>query len=162
MVSNYNSEKLSEMVHYIISKCGKNTNFGKTVLYKLLYFSDFNHYKKNNKSITNEDYRKIEFGPAPVHIAIIIDKLEKEKKIETKQLSQNTTYKVLDAPKLSTLSKEEISTIDKVIKKLGNLSATQISNLSHKDNPYLVSKDKGIIDYDLVFYRAESLEKLVE
>jgi len=80
MVSNYNSEKLSEMVHYIIYKCGKNTNFGKTVLYKLLYFSDFNHYKKNNKSITNEEYRKIEFGPAPVHIAIIIDKLEKKKK----------------------------------------------------------------------------------
>ncbi len=162
MVLNYNSEKLSEMAHYIISKCDKNTNFGKTVLYKLLYFSDFNHYKKNNKSITNEEYRKIEFGPAPVHIAIIIDKLEKGKKIETKQLSQNTKYKILDAPKLSTLSKEEISTIDKVIKKLGALSATQISNLSHKDNPYLVSKDNGIIDYDLVFYRAESLEKLVE
>jgi uncharacterized phage-associated protein len=162
MVSNYNSEKLSEMVHYIISKCSSNPNFGKTVLYKLLYFSDFNHYKKNNKSITNEDYRKIEFGPAPVHIAIILDKLEKEKKIETKQFPQNTKYKLLEAPKLSKLSKEEISTIDKVIKKLGAFSATQISNLSHKDNPYLVSKDKEIIDYDLVFYRAESLEKQVE
>ncbi|MFA5745851.1 MAG: Panacea domain-containing protein [Candidatus Pacearchaeota archaeon] len=162
MTINYNSEKLSEMVHYIIFNCSSNPNFGKTVLYKLLYFSDFNHYKKNNKSITNEDYRKIEFGPAPVHIAIIINKLEKENKIETKQLSQNTKYKILDIPKLSKLSKEEISTIDKVIKKLGNLSATQISNLSHKDNPYIVSKDKEIIDYDLVFYRAESLEKLVE
>jgi len=162
MSSNYNAEKLKEVVHYIISKCSSKSNFGKTVLYKLLYFSDFNHYKKNNKSITNESYRKIEFGPAPIHITAIISKLEKEKKIESKQLSQNVKYKNLDAPKLSKLSKEEISTIDKVIKKLGNLSATQISNLSHKDNPYLVSKDKEIINYDLVFYRAESLEKLVE
>lgn len=162
MTSNYNPDKLSEMVHYIIYKCGSKPNFGKTVLYKLLYFSDFNHYKKNNKSITNEDYRKIEFGPAPAHITTIINKLEKENKIETKTISQNIKYKILQAPKLSKLSKEEISTIDRVINKLGNLSARQISDLSHKDNPYLVSKDKDIIDYDLVFYRAECLEKLVE
>ncbi|MDD4141558.1 MAG: hypothetical protein PHR20_02025 [Bacteroidales bacterium] len=30
---------------YILERCSGKTNVGKTVLYKLLYFSDFNYYE---------------------------------------------------------------------------------------------------------------------
>ena len=37
----FNLGKYKAVIHYIISKCGFKDNVGRTVLYKLLYFSDF-------------------------------------------------------------------------------------------------------------------------
>lgn len=40
-------EKFKETILYILSKCAENKTFGKTVLFKLLYFTDFNFYQLN-------------------------------------------------------------------------------------------------------------------
>ena len=36
--------KLGSMILYIISRCGSNRNFGRTMLCRLCYFSDFGSY----------------------------------------------------------------------------------------------------------------------
>ena len=43
--------------------------------------------------------------------------------------------------------------IDIVIKHLSDWSAAAISNYSHKDMPWLASKEGEVIDYELAFYR---------
>ena len=43
--------------------------------------------------------------------------------------------------------------IDKVIAQYSDWSASAISNYSHKDMPWLASKDGEDIDYELAFYR---------
>ncbi|WP_302289944.1 type II toxin-antitoxin system antitoxin SocA domain-containing protein [Methanosphaera stadtmanae] len=40
---------------------------GKTVICKLVYFSDFNHYEIYEKPITNETYIKFERDPLSKH-----------------------------------------------------------------------------------------------
>jgi len=60
-----------------------------------------------------------------------------------------------EAIDLSVLSGMEIAHIDWELNRLSDLTATQISALSHKDTPWLVAKEREIMDYEYVFYRPE-------
>ena len=157
------NQKLEEATHYILSKCSGKSTFTKTVLFKLLYFSDFNFFKKNHKSITGESYRKLDYGPAPSHFSEIIDSLVKSGKVKSMVNVEGVSrYKVLSSPEIKYLGDEEVDMINKVIEKVGHCTATEISKLSHEDTPWQVTGDKEIIEYNLVFYRDESVAKKLE
>ncbi len=62
MIITYHREKLLNAIIYF----AKNTRFcGKTKLMKLLYFLDFEHFKKTGKTVTGQDYFAWEMGPVP-------------------------------------------------------------------------------------------------
>jgi uncharacterized phage-associated protein len=156
-MTNYNSEKFKELLNYIISKVGSQSNVGKTVLYKLLYFADFDYYETYQEFLSGEEYRKIDYGPAPCHFSTIIEELEDENKIRyipspRGSLIPEKYISITDfIPNL--LTTKEIKIIDEVIKKYGGFKATKISELSHQDIPWKATEDSQIIDYDLVLYR---------
>lgn len=158
MKNTFNKEKFKEVLHYIVFKVGALENFGKTVLYKILYFSDFDYYELRERFITGEKYFKLTNGPAPSDFDLVISELINEYKIK----SINTTYKKFSQikfislyhPKLYLLSADEIQLIDKVINKLSNMNATQISSYSHEDMPWKATENNKEIDYELVFYRS--------
>ncbi|MDP3443205.1 MAG: DUF4065 domain-containing protein, partial [Ignavibacteria bacterium] len=54
---------------------------------------------------------------------------------------------------LRALRASEKDVIDKVIDQMSDWSASALSNYSHKDLPWLASKEGDVIDYELVFYR---------
>jgi hypothetical protein len=54
---------------------------------------------------------------------------------------------------LTILKASEKEVIDRVIEQMSDWSATAISNYSHKDMPWLASKEGDTINYELVFYR---------
>lgn len=151
-------EKLKELTHYIIRKCGNLPNFGMTLLWKTLYFSDFDHYELFYKSITGESYRKIENGPAPCHIEIVLDSLLKEGKIiqvkGAKYYGRDMKKFIAEKePELKCLIADEIKVVDMAIQRLKSMTAKQASEYSHIDTPWKVTEDKAIIDYELVFHR---------
>ena len=51
-----------------------------TVLYKLLYFIDFDYYEKFEEQLVGATYIKNHFGPTPVEFKKIVDtiKLKRE------------------------------------------------------------------------------------
>src|SRR5665811_2454349 len=51
---------------YILERCAGKPNVGETVLYKLLYFSDFNYYELYEEHLSGARYRKLPYGPVPV------------------------------------------------------------------------------------------------
>jgi uncharacterized phage-associated protein len=51
------------------------------------------------------------------------------------------------------LKANEIKMIDEVLEKLSDMNASQISEYSHNDVPWLTADDGDIIDYESVFYR---------
>jgi len=164
-VMNFNKKKFKNVLHYIISECGLKSNVGKTVIFKLLYFSDFNFFELYEKSLTNESYRKLPRGPAPIHFDIAITELENEEKIEvkTKKLPLGRVmynYISLKEPS-SDLTLEEVSVIDEVISELSGMNASQISEYSHGDMPWRATEDGEIIDYGFVFYRDPQYVKRV-
>jgi len=154
------SGNLITLIH-ILRKCGGKPNVGQTVLYKLLYFIDFDYYEKFEEQLIGARYMKNTHGPTPVAFAKIISELEEEGEIETiksKFYKYDQTKYLVNPNKpidLSGLSGTEIAHIDGEINRLSGLTAAQISTLSHKDTPWLVAKDKEIMDYEYVFYRPE-------
>lgn len=154
-------EKFKQVLLYILSKVGGKPNIGQTVLYKLLYFIDFDYYEKFEEQLIGAKYIKNTHGPTPVAFAKIIASLEKEGKIETikSKFYQYDQTKYLVNPKLpinlSSLSGQEIVHISWELDRLSNLTATQISELSHKDTPWLAAQEKDLINYEHVFYRPE-------
>lgn len=157
VMDDFNKEKFKKLLHYIIHKCGLNSNVGKTVIYKLLYFSDFNYFELYEKPLTNEIYRRLPHGPAPTHFDIAVDELIKEEKISVnpKPLFLDRLqyrYTSLKEPEIDFTS-QELEVIDDVIEKLSPMNATQISEYSHGDMPWRAAEDYELMKYSFVFYR---------
>lgn len=152
-----NVNKFKNVLLYILERCAGKPNVGETVLYKLLYFSDFNYYEIYETHLTGANYRKLPFGPVPQKFDAIINQM-----IDNKQLLRikteyhnyhQTRYLPLDKADLTELKASEKEIIDNVIAQMSDWSASAISNYSHKDMPWLASKEGEEINYELVFYR---------
>ena len=156
-MAHFNQKKFEQVLHYIISCVGTRANVGKTVLYKMLYFSDFDYYELFEKSLTGEKYLKLPRGPAPSHFEDVLEILKDEGKVKVFKVPsgnfKRNKFISLSKPDISALNAEEIKLIDSTIDKLSNMNATQISDYSHQDMPWKAAEDKAELDYEQVFYR---------
>ena len=152
-----NIEKFKEVFLYILNKIGAKPNIGESVLYKLLYFIDFDYYEKYEEQLIGATYIKNHYGPTPVEFKKIINDMISKKeiiKVESKYFDYpQRKYLPLRSPELAILKANEIELIDDVLSKLSNKSAKEISDYSHQDVPWLSTKDGDIIKYESVFYR---------
>ena len=155
----FNKEKMKQLIHYIVHKCFNNPDFGKTVLYKLLYFSDFNHYEIYETLLTGETYLKKPKGPVPSNFGLCYNELEDEGKINCNKVLvfnyYRHSYSSLKQPDISLLTNEELKVIDKVIKDLSHMNASDISDYSHGDRPWRVAKYLHPLNPEFVFYRSD-------
>jgi len=152
-----NFEKFKEVLLYILNKVGSKANVGETVIYKLLYFIDFDYYEKYEEQFIGASYIKNKYGPTPVEFAKLVKKMIKEgeiEKIDSDYYSYpQTKYLPRRKPDLKKLSAPEKDVIDEVLNRLSDMNAAQISEYSHGDIPWLTTEDEEPIDYELVFYR---------
>ena len=156
-VPNLKIDKFKNVLLYILEKCAGKPNVGETVLYKLLYFSDFNYYELYEEHLTGAKYRKLPFGPVPQKLNVIINQMIEGgtlKRIKTEYHGYpQTRYLPLQKADLTQLQASETGALDWVIEQMSDWSAAAISNYSHKDLPWLASKEGEEINYELVFYR---------
>ncbi|MCJ0742293.1 type II toxin-antitoxin system antitoxin SocA domain-containing protein [Pedobacter montanisoli] len=149
--------KFKNVLLYILERCAGKPNVGETVLYKLLYFSDFNYYELYEEHLTGAKYRKLPYGPVPQNLdAIILQMIEdgQLQKVKTKYHDFiQTRYLPLEKADLTDLLASEKEVIDKVVEQMSDWSAASISDYSHKDMPWLASKEGEEINYELAFYR---------
>ena len=64
-----------------------------------------------------------------------------------------TRYLPLEKSNLTELKASEKEVLDRVIEQMSDWSASAVSNYSHKDIPWMASKDGEEINYELAFYR---------
>jgi transcriptional regulator with XRE-family HTH domain len=149
--------KFKNVLLYILERCAGKPNVGETVLYKLLYFSDFNYYELYEEHLTGATYRKLPYGPVPQKLdSIVLQMIDKGQlqRVKTEYHGYpQTRYLPLVKADLTELKASEKEVIDSVIQQLSDWSATAISNYSHKDMPWLASKEGEEINYELAFYR---------
>ena len=74
-------EKFKEVFLYIIGKIGALPHVGQTVLYKILYFIDFDYYELHEKPLIGAKYIKNTYGPTPVDFAKITKKMVEDKEL---------------------------------------------------------------------------------
>ena len=152
-----NVERFKEVLLYILNKVGAKPNVGETVIYKLLYFIDFDYYERYEEQLIGATYLKNRFGPTPTEFKKIVAQMIEEREIE--RLKSNyfqydqTKYLPLRKPNLSRLRASEIEVIDDVLNRLADWSAAQISEYSHNDVPWLTADEGSPLEYEAVFYR---------
>lgn len=153
-----NLEKFKEVLLYVLSKVGSKPNVGESVLYKLLYFIDFNYYEKYEEQLIGATYIKNHYGPTPTEFIKIVEDMEGKdlKKVQDSYFQYpQTKYLPLRKPDLSKINAQEQKVIDDVINSsLADMNATQISEYSHNDVPWQTTEEGAVIDYESVFYRA--------
>lgn len=152
-----NLKKFKEVLLYILGKVGAKPNVGETVLYKLLYFIDFNYYEKYEEQLIGATYIKNHHGPTPIEFQSIVNEMIENKQIEVvkSKYFQHLQKKYLphQEPDLSVFNANEIKVIDDVLQKLSGMNASTISEYSHQDVPWMVTSERQKIDYESVFYR---------
>ena len=149
--------KFKNVLLYILERCAGKPNVGETVLYKLLYFSDFNYYELYEEHLTGAKYRKLPYGPVPQKLDTIIGQMIEKGQLQRVKTEYHgypqTRYLPLEKADLTELMASEKEIIDRVIEQMSDWSAAAISNYSHKDMPWLASKEGEEINYELAFYR---------
>jgi len=153
-----NLRKFKEILLYILNKVGARPHIGETVMYKLLYFMDFDFYEKYEEQMIGATYIKNHHGPTPKEFKVIVDDMVKKKemdKIKSKYFDYpQTKYLPLREPDLKILRANEIEVINDVLHRLADKNASQISEYSHNDVPWMTTEDGQKIEYESVFYRA--------
>lgn len=152
-----NAEKFKNVLLYILERCAGKPNVGETVLYKLLYFCDFNYYEIYETHLTGARYKKLSYGPVPHDMSAIVNKMASSgqlQKVKSEYFGKpQTRYLPLIKPDLTTFSAAEKDVIDSVIDQMSDWSAKAISDYSHNDKPWRATELNDHIDYELAFYR---------
>lgn len=153
-------DKFKEVLLYICEKISGQANVGQTVLYKILYFIDFDFYERYEEQLIGATYIKNHYGPTPVEFIKLIDDMKHEHDIEEIKSKYfkypQTKYLPLRKANLSLLTAIEKDHIDWELARLADKSAKELSDFSHKDVPWITAEDNQAIDYEAVFYRTDA------
>ncbi len=150
-----NLKMFKEVLLYIFSRVGARPNVVETVVYKLLYFIDFNYYEKYEEQLIGATYIKTHHGPTPIEFRAVINDMLKNNEIEIFQSKYFHLVKHLPIrdPDLSIFKANELLVVDDVLQKLSGMNSNTISEYVHQDIPWKVTPDNQAIDYESVFYR---------
>lgn len=155
-----NLEKFREVLIYILNKVGAKPNVGETVIYKLLYFIDFDYYEKYEDQLIGATYLKNRYGPTPLEFRKIVERMiARGEIIEVKDAYfdyPRRKYLPLRKPDLGMFRGNEIEVIDDVLDRLSDMTGRQISDYSHNDVPWLTTEEGETIKYEAVFYRTSA------
>lgn len=160
---------LKQLILYISSRVASRPNFGETLLNKLLYFSDFDYCEWNGENLTGATYIKQPFGPVPDGMKNVLHEMQEEWMISMKQVRYHDKTQTKIIPLVSEIDtsvfdkeipddgKQWKEIVDLVLDKFSAWSASQLSEYSHNDRPYLSTVHYGdVIDAWSVFYRDEN------
>jgi len=141
-----NLTKVVEMINYIAKRV---SNLYLVKLMKIIWYSDFLHYKKYDKGITGLYYFKNTMGALPKDYDKII--LLAGVSYVEEYLYDNICKRFIPSDKYSQgiLSVLELETIDLVIGALGNLNSKEIVELMHEEDAFNHTKEKHPISYEM-------------
>jgi len=154
-------EKFKQVLLYVLEKTAGKPNIGMTALYKLLYFIDFDYYEKYDEQLMGLTYIKNHYGPTPREFVKVVEEMKEEGDLEEVKSAYFTYEQKKFLPRkssdLASLSGREISMIDNVLSRYGDMTAKQLTDLSHEDTPWIAAEGGKDMEYEHVFYRPDKL-----
>ena len=139
-------DKVVEVIRYFASST-KVTSLYKVKLMKLMWYADALSYKKRGFAITGLVYQALPMGAVPVGHNSIIDL--KDVPCEEVDMGETNAYhfSLSGNQSFPRLSKEEKDILDEVIEKLGKMSKNEIINFMHKEQAYIETAPRDIIQF---------------
>ncbi len=147
--------KLAELILHIAEKSKDDPNFGATKLNKILFAIDFYSYGHRGETITKAVYIHLSQGPAPKAMVSVVDELLSHDRIEIVE-REYFGYKQKrmvpkTGPDLTLFSEDELEFVDQVIQELKSYNATQLSEWTHKLNPWINTLNNEEIPFFSIF-----------
>ena len=121
----------------------------KVKLAKLAYFADFIHYAFHDKPISEATnlYEKQKFGPLSLNFNADLARLQELGLIKSPKKFHFVVAKDLDTD----FKRDEEKTIQYVLDKYKGYSYDLLSDISHKQIPYMSALVGGIINYNTAY-----------
>lgn len=162
----FDQRKFAELVIYIARKSEDDPRFGAVKLNKILYYADFNAYRRLGRSITGAEYRKLNEGPAPREMLSVREAMldAQSIKIELRRYFNGVQQRViaLKDPDISLFLAEEIEIVDETIFALWDMSARQVSDLSHTEIGWKVARPGETIPYQTAWLSSDPIPQEAE
>jgi len=132
-----NLQRLADAAHYVIART-EPEKLGATKLNKILWYADLEHYRRTGRSITGlRAYRRMPRGPVPLDIDRAIALLKRDGRIVERKSKvhdyERREFIWLKDPDLSIFSPLELDLINRFIDQIRDLSAAEISEITHED-----------------------------
>lgn len=172
-----------KLFNAIIFFAEKTLCCGKTKLFKLLSFLDFEHYRETGRSITGLDYYAWRLGPVPVKLDEEFDEPSEEFEgyigVVAEQVYDHQRQKVIPKKQFdpSFFSRRELRLLDEIAARYKDYTAQQMIDATHRENiAWIKAFDEGrgynnLIAYedalrgenrDIVLKKAEEHQELLD
>ena len=162
----FDETKFRELVMYISERSAADPRFGAVKLNKILYFSDFEAYRRLGRSITGATYRKLSEGPAPREMlpqrGVMLD--SGDIAMEHRPYFAGVQQRVVPQRNVRTdvFTADELAVVDEAIEALWHMTAREASDFSHRELGWLVAADGDDIPYDTAWLSSEPVPQEVE
>lgn len=133
------SSKIIEAIHFLLSRIGKSD---KIKIVKLIYLVDKYHLIRYGRTLTNDTYFAMEYGPVGSTVKdvlsfndLTLSKKELEYAETLLEKIDNNTFQVKKEAKevdYEMLSETDIEALEAIIKKLGSMATWDLMNLTHQ------------------------------
>ena len=164
-VDNVDKTKYKHVLLYILNKVGAFPNIGETAIYKLLYFAETNHLVKYGRPILSETFYKYPYGPVPANFKTVTNSMIANNELDVTSGSYFMYKQQKFLPRVkytaSALNDEELSTIKTVLSRLADMTATQLSDLSHMDLPWINGVLGKPVDLTLASQREKKFADII-
>jgi putative zinc finger/helix-turn-helix YgiT family protein len=147
-----NKEKLFALIRTILIKAGRPLY--KTQILKLLFYCDFEHFRKATVSITGWQYAAIDYGPVPNDFQLFLPEAVEKGSIACSpdESQERDLYSIPadagDDAHSYDFSAEELSTVDAVVARLGRKSAKALVDLTHQEKAWKETEHAAMISYE--------------
>lgn len=145
-----NIQKYENLIIRIVNSID-SSNLGKTKLYKLLFFIDYENFKKNGNTITGDDYLRYPMGPVPKSFWEVVRVMEDNGKIEYKneiKYYPMVCFKALKEEEPHIFESEEEEVINSTIESKKNLTRQQLINQTHDEDVWKNAEEWSVLKFD--------------
>jgi len=149
----FSPDKMAAIVSYFAANA---SNLYKTKLNKLLFYADFIHYYWHGSSISGSRYVHLPYGPVPDGYEDTLEALQHYGVVDISEQNSAELISSGDNSAVNFLTPDEQKTLEWVTKAYGDMSASQLTELSHREKAYRNTRTGEEIAYEY----AKFFEKL--
>lgn len=141
-----NQEKFNNTVLYLLNRAPGRP--GRMHLLKMLFFADYEHYRRYLSPVTGADYVALPDGPVVNDYKQVFGDLVSQGVLEVREVpiaglqNKKIEYRPLRQAELSVFSQSELAILDAVVREHGSSTGVALSEKTHRDGPWQLAFDK--------------------